>query len=72
MSQQGDRWRLEEQEDGTLDVYQGRRRHKAGIDPVEAMRFILKQVKPEDSVFVVEPDGYRTNITRTVRRRLTP
>lgn len=61
-------WRLEEQADGTFDVYQGRRRLRAEMDYVPALRFIRPRLGADHIVKHVEPDGYETDITRTVTR----
>ena len=60
-------WRLEEQDDGTFDVYQGRTRRKAGVDYIPAYRYIRANKEPHHKVIHVEPDGYENNITKSVK-----
>ena len=62
-------WRVEDQGDGTFDVYLGRTRKKSGIEYVDALRYVRGLFKPDQQVFTIEVDGYRTNVTRSISRR---
>lgn len=61
-------WRVEVQDDGLYDIYQGRRRRKAGVDYIFMIRYLRREIGPGHKVVMVEPDGYETTITRTVQR----
>ena len=64
------KWRLEIQEDGSWDVYQGRKRIMRNADYVGAIRKVRSKTRDDEPIKVVsvEPDGYETDITRTVQR----
>lgn len=63
-----EKWRIEEQEDGTHDVYLGRHRRKSGVDWTDAVRYVRGLFTDGQKVVSVETDGYETNIARHMRR----
>jgi hypothetical protein len=63
------RWVLQEAKDGSVTVLQGRKEHSTHPSESAARRAISREVAEGDTVHHEAPDGYRTNITRTLRGR---
>lgn len=65
-------WLLYLQEDGTYLVWLGRTRKKQGLDLVNSIRWVKYHLNPDTPLKVMEValDGYRTDITRQVRKKM--
>lgn len=63
------KWRLEEQDDGTVDVRQGRTRRRAAADLVDAISFTRRHLGDAHTVLHVDTDGYETDVTKSWFKR---
>ncbi len=56
-------WCIEERDNGSFDVTRGNRTMTTGLRSVFAARNIVGQHRqPGERVYLVEPDGYRTEL----------
>lgn len=62
----GTHWSIHEV-DGEFEVYQGTRRKRTWPHYEVALRWLKTKVGNGEKVYLVEPDGYRMDITHKLR-----
>ncbi len=63
-------WTIEEVEEGSFSVKQGRRSVKDRLGSLqEATKVVLKDWEDGQKVLYIEADGYRNDLTRTIIRK---
>lgn len=71
--QRNQQWVITEQENGSYDVWRGRQQLVTGLQALTSAKSIVSQHRRvHERVWVAEPDGYRTEITRQFKARQRP
>jgi adenosylcobinamide amidohydrolase len=65
-------WRLEEGQDGTVEIWLNRQRKRSANGMIDAVRWVRKYRAPDESVKHIDADGAERDVTRRLfdNRRL--